>query len=289
MKKKTYITSDPLNYSYAYEMEYQRDLRSLVKKMTDEVVKKLINVYGKNKESFAMDGAFNNVDDILKELEKKYRDLFTEKGEEYAKKMIMRQVRYSRTKFKEILKKLYPDKTQPPSIKGSVIPRDLYQDIRASMLENVSLIKSIQSKYFEQITGSLTRSMQYGGSLAQLKKEILKYDNITQKRANLIAHDQTRKAYMSINLRNMKNSGIQKAMWVHSGGGEPRPYHIAKWDGISGIKDGKPNGLNGFVFDINNPPVIQHQHGKQQEIRGYPAQLVNCKCVLKAVIELEEI
>lgn len=289
MNKKTIITSDPLNYSYAYEVDYQRDLSSLVQKMADDVLNKLLDSYAKNKYAFAMDGAFTNVDDILKNLEKKYIELFTRKGEEYAKKMIMRQVRYSRSKFKAILKKLYPDKAQPPSIKGSVIPRDLYQDIRASLLENVSLIKSIQSKYFEQITGSLTRSMQYGGSIAQLKKEILKYNGITKKRANLIAHDQTRKAYMSINLRNMKNSGIQKAMWVHSGGGEPRPYHIAKWDGVSGKKDGRPNGLNGFVFDINNPPVIQHQHGKQQEIRGYPAQLVNCKCILKAVIEFEEI
>ena len=291
MKKKetkTTLTSDAFRYSPALEIEYKRILRGLVDSMLKEVAKGLVNSYRKNKEGFALDSAFNNIDDNLKSLEKKYRRIFETRGEEAAKKMVMRQLRYCRSSFKKVMAKLLPKETEVPAITGSVIPRDMEEVIKASIMENVSLIKSIQQKYFEQVTGSVARSMQAGGSIQQLRDEILKYNGMTRRRADIIAYDQTRKTYQAINLRNMSKAGIQKAMWVHSGGGQTvREYHYRKWDGVSGIKDGRPNGLNGFVFDIDKPPVIQQAEGKQQEIRGYPAQLPNCKCIMRAVVELE--
>ena len=183
-----------------------------------------------------------------------------------------------------------PNDEEIPSLAGSVIPRDMEQVIKASIMENVSLIRSIESKYFEQITGAVARSMQAGGSIKQLKQEILHYNGMTRRRADIIANDQSRKAYMSINLRNMAKAGIQKVEWVHSGGGYTvREYHYRKWDGVSGKDDGHPNGLNGFIFDIDKPPVIQEAKGKQQEIRGYPAQLPSCKCVMRAIVEIDPV
>lgn len=293
MKKKetkTTLTSDAFRYSPALEIEYKRILRGLVDSMLKEVAKGLVNSYRKNKEGFALDSAFNNIDGSLKDLEKKYRRIFETQGEVAAKRMVMRQLRYSRSSFKKVISKLLPPETEIPALAGSAIPRDMEDVVKASIMENVSLIKSIQQKYFEQVTGSVARSMQAGGSIKQLRDEILKYNGMTRRRADIIAYDQTRKAYMAINLRNMSKAGIQKAMWMHSGGGQTvREYHYRKWDGVSGTKDGKPNGLNGFIFDIDKPPVIQKADGKQQEIRGYPAQLPNCKCVLKAIIDLDAI
>lgn len=290
--KKQILKSDVFNYSPALERQYRVELKTMVDKMLKEVADKLVNAYRKNKDgfTFATDGAFSNIDDELKDLEKKYRETFARQGELIAKRMVLRQLKYSRSTFRQIMKKLLPNEEEIPSLAGSVIPRDLEQIIKASIMENVSLIKSIESKYFEQITGSVARSMQAGGSIKQLRQEILQYNGMTRRRANNIANDQTRKAYMSINLRNMSKAGIKKVEWVHPGGGYTvREYHYRKWDGVSGIEDGRPNGLNGFIFDIDKPPVIQLQKGKQPEVRGYPAQLPNCKCGLAAVVEIDPV
>lgn len=290
--KKQILKSDVFNYSPALERQYRVELKTMVDKMLKEVADKLVNAYRKNKDgfTFATDGAFSNIDDELKDLEKKYRETFARQGELIAKRMILRQLKYSRSTFRQIMKKLLPNEEEIPSLAGSVIPRDLEQVIKASILENVSLIKSIESKYFEQITGSVARSMQSGGSIKQLREEIMQYNGMTRRRATNIANDQTRKAYMSIQLRNMAKAGVKKVQWVHSGGGYTvREYHYRKWDGVSGIEDGRPNGLNGFIFDINKPPVIQLQKGKQPEVRGYPTELPNCKCKLAAVIEIDPV
>lgn len=290
--KKQILKSDVFNYSPALERQYRIELKGLVDKMLKEVAEKIVNAYRKNKSgfTFATDGAFSNIDEQLKDLEKKYREIFARQGEEVAKRMVMRQLKYNRSSFTKIMKKLVPNDEEIPTLAGSIIPRDMEQIIKASIMENVSLIKSIESKYFEQITGSVARSMQAGGSIKQLRQEILHYNGMTRRRADIIANDQTRKAYMSINLRNLSKAGIQKVEWVHSGGGYTvREYHYRKWDGVSGKDDGRPNGLNGYIFDIDKPPVIQLQQKNQPEVRGYPAQLPNCKCVLRAVIELDPV
>lgn len=290
--KKQILKSDVFNYSPALERQYRMELKGLVDKMLKDVAENIVNAYRKNKSgfTFATDGAFSNIDEQLKDLEKKYRELFARQGEVVAKRMVLRQLKYNRSSFTKIMKKLVPNDEEIPTLAGSIIPREMEQVIKASIMENVSLIKSIESKYFEQITGSVARSMQSGGSIKQLRQEILHYNGITRRRADIIANDQTRKAYMSINLRNLSKAGIQKVEWVHSGGGYTvREYHYRKWDGVSGKDDGRPNGLNGYIFDIDKPPVIQLQQGKQPEVRGYPAQLPNCKCVLRAVVELDPV
>ena len=290
--QKKIIKSDVFQYSSALERQYRMEIKGMVDKMLKDVAKHIVDSYRKNKDgfTFATDGAFSNIDDELKDLEKKYRELFARQGEVIAKRMVMRQLKYNRSAFAKIMKKLMPTEEEIPTLAGSVISRDMEQVIKASILENVSLIRSIESKYFEQITGCVTRSMQAGGSIKQLKQEILHYNGMTRRRADIIANDQSRKAYMSINIRNMAKAGIQKAEWVHSGGGYTvREYHYRRWDGVSGKEDGHPNGLNGFIFNVDNPPVIQEAQGKQQEIRGYPAQLPNCKCVLRAVVEIEPV
>lgn len=290
--KKQILKSDTFNYSSALERQYRIELKGLVDKMLKDVAEKIVNAYRKNKDgfTFATDGAFSNIDDELKDLEKKYREIFARQGELAAKRMVLRQLKYNRSSFTKIMKKLVPNDEEIPTLAGSIIPRDMEQVIKASIMENVSLIKSIESKYFEQITGCVARSMQAGGSIKQLRQEILHYNGMTRRRADIIANDQTRKAYMSINLRNLSKAGIQKVEWVHSGGGYTvREYHYRKWDGVSGKDDGRPNGLNGYIFDIDKPPVIQFQQGKQPEVRGYPAQLPNCKCVLRAVVEIDPV
>ena len=87
----------------------------------------------------------------------------------------------------------------------------------------------------------------------------------------LVALDQTRKAYQSINTVRLKAMGVKKFIWVHSGGGkEPRIDHIK---------------MSGNEYSFDNPPVIGIMYGN--EVRGLPGDLPNCRCICKPVINFD--
>lgn len=282
MQKKNQITSKPLQYNVGLYSEYKKELTSLCNDMLKEITLAIGELYRREKHTIAMDGITSDFDSKLQQLRQKYDEIFQKRGEEYAKKMVMRQLRQSKFSLHSILKEFFPNETLV--LAGSAISPELKEVMQASISENVSLIKSIPEQYLDRINGAVMRSIQGGGSIKQLKTEIAKYNGMTRRRADNIAIDQTRKAYTSINLRNMEMYGIKKAKWIHSGGGQhPRTYHLTRWDGSSY----PPNGLNGYVFDIDNPPIIQKAQGNQPEIRGYPSQLPNCKCTMAAVIEFD--
>lgn len=151
------------------------------------------------------------------------------------------------------------------------LPPDVADVIQASFEENVSLIRSIASKYFNDITGQLMRFIGSGSSYSEFSDYLKTLGAKTERRAELIAQDQTRKAFSTINLHRMADAGISKFRWIHTNSGaQPREYH--------------KNVLNGQIFDIENPPIIEPTKG----IKGYPAQLPFCRCVMAPVIELDE-
>lgn len=97
--------------------------------------------------------------------------------------------------------------------------------------------------------------------------------------AERIADDQLNKASERFLVEKWKSQGCERVKWVHKGAINPRSYHLRKWNGVSGKRNGRPNGLNGFVFPIDRPPIIDM---KTME-RGYPGWLVNCHCRLEPV------
>lgn len=146
--------------------------------------------------------------------------------------------------------------------------------------DNVNLIKTIPAKYFDKIgkavelrtVGKMTR-----GALVKRIKEL---GNVTQRRAELIADDQTAKVTERMMLARCRNAGIKRVMWLHSSiSMHPRDVHRRKWDGHTGKFNRKPNGFNGYIFDIDKPP---YDPVAKQYV--YPAQLPNCKCTLVPVL-----
>lgn len=156
-----------------------------------------------------------------------------------------------------------------------------YQTARRIVRENVALIRSIphldivkaEQKILGYFRKNLTRDQ-----LARYFFNIAKGE-ITKEHAGFIADDQINKAMERMLVEKWRNNGITMVRWVHCGMHEPRPYHREKWNGKSGLFDRRPNGLNGFVFPIDFPPVINKQTGE----RGYPGQLPNCRCHLEPV------
>lgn len=146
--------------------------------------------------------------------------------------------------------------------------------------DNVNLIKTIPSKYFDKIGKAVELRTVGKMSRGALVKRIKELGNVTQRRAELIADDQTAKVTERMMLARCRNAGIKRVMWLHSSiSMHPRDVHRRKWDGHTGKFNRKPNGFNGYIFDIDKPP---YDPVAKQYV--YPAQLPNCKCTLVPVL-----
>ncbi|HEY6032265.1 MAG TPA: phage minor head protein [Gaiellaceae bacterium] len=137
--------------------------------------------------------------------------------------------------------------------------------LRASVHENVALIKSIPQQYLKNVEGIVMRSVQRGRDLSTLSRQIQAQYGVTKRRAALIARDQNNKATSAFQEARRKEIGIKEAVWIHSGGGKhPRPKHVAADGQRYDVARGLPIGDKGqYVF---------------------PGEEINCRCVSRSVL-----
>lgn len=254
----------PLQYSVAPSSRYQGDMSRLINSMVKDY-EKVFSELNDDFEGFTMDASFASQTRIwLNRLKRKWDKIFKQKSTEIADKFVSQVDIGAKRNLDDSLKQLSGGIT----IKTPDMPEALKDKIIASTAENVALIKSIPLQFHQRIESVALRSISQGGEGAKtLLEEIRHTGSVTEKRANFIAVDQTRKITTAVNYERMKSAGIRKAIWRHSGGSaEPRQLH---------------QKLDGEVFDLDNPPVIDERTGE----RGLPGQLPNCKCFWTPVID----
>lgn len=269
---KNQLTSNRLNVNVGIMQWYVKELQKLTKAMTQECREELAKIYKKGYPQIAFDESISSQARIaLNQLRQKYGNKFNDKSKILAQSLLKKTNRYANWQFTKNLKDMLGDNAKGFAMSGSAISPEKSEIMKALLFENVSLIKSIPNEYFKQITGAVARSIENGEGIRWLAKELKEYGAKTDRRAQLIAQDQTRKAYNSINLRNFQDNNVRKFKWLHSGGSrDPRPYH----------KD----VLDGQIFDIDAPPIIDPKTGE----RGYPGQLPYCRCTMAVVLDFED-
>ena len=157
------------------------------------------------------------------------------------------------------------------------VPKDVVDDIVA---DTVSLIKTVPEEYKGDIASRIKKVLRRQMYPDSLVDWLIDECDLTEARAELIVSDQIRKCQERLRLHLLRKRRINFVVWRHAGAEkDPRDYHARKWDGKSGIHDGHPNGLDGYPFPISSPPVIDE---KTLE-RGYPSDLIGCKCRLAAI------
>ena len=98
--------------------------------------------------------------------------------------------------------------------------------------QNVTLIKSIASHHLDEVEGLVMRSVQAGGDMSMLSKELVARYGVTKRRAAFIARDQNNKAVATFTRTRQIDIGMTSAVWKHSHAGKvPRPSHL-KADGV---------------------------------------------------------
>jgi len=151
---------------------------------------------------------------------------------------------------------------------------------RRIIAENVSLIKSIPTEEdHRRIAMYIMRIFDGYATRDSFIAYLMRTYGVDFARAQMIVDDQLNKASERFLVEKWKGQGCKLVKWVHKGETNPRVYHLRKWNGVSGKRNGRPNGLNGYVFPIDRPPIIDL---KTKE-RGYPGQLINCRCRLEPI------
>ena len=137
---------------------------------------------------------------------------------------------------------------------------DVYQDspafqdfVDVVIQDNTQLIKSIPSQYLERV-----QSIVYGNTRAGLRpsvitKQLQEQFGVTQRRAKMIARDQTTKINGQISEKRQASAGFEYFQWIDSDDSRVRHRHdelanrvtaygkgIYRWDNLPLSDDGKP-------------------------------------------------
>lgn len=268
-RKPAVIKGKPLYPNLSAASRYKERLDKLIDKMTADVEKQLKKLFDTDHAEayFALDASISSQARILTNaLANKFNDIFASLSKPLAEQMTGEAEKASSSALHGSLTQLSGGLT----LKTSLLTDDIKDIMNATVTENVGLIKSISEEYLSGVQGAVMRSITTGNGLQDLLPYLEKHKGITKRRARVIAYDQTRKAFASINYGRMDKLGLKEFEWLHTGGSKhPRKLH---------------QQLSGKIFSIDNPPIIDNNTGQ----RGLPSQLINCHCVALPVIKFEE-
>lgn len=200
----------------------------------------------------------NRIDLALERIRVKYENLFALYSVNWANRLSESALSASDNQVKSTLKDISKDYAfKPLDLKQGAA---LFDSFQAATAQSASLFKTIPDRFHGKVQNAVLQSIVEGKGLQDLKPFFKKFATSERNYAHNRAMDQTRKAFNSLSLQRMKDAGITRFEWLHTGGGkEPRKLH---------------QHLSGKVFDIDNPPFIGVMYG--QDIYGYPGQLPNC-------------
>lgn len=235
-----------------YNARYRREIRRLIKAMHKDVKKELGALY-----SVLATDAPLTLTEIMARLRKKWYYLFEKRAKEMAKWLADSVQKRTQKDVMNQLKKMGFALT--PHYTGA--EKKLIKDF---VQESVSLIKTIPQTFLKEVQENVKKAFERGGDRAAIKEAIEdKIDHPlvhnAERRAELIAKDQTQKVTQDFARANAQAYGATKARWIHIPGEKTsRITHMEM--------DGEEFDINVGLFD---PDVGEYVK---------PGQLIYCMC-----------
>lgn len=251
-----------------YVKSIQRIMRAMHKE-TLNGIQRCFEAYAQDSDLPEKGSLVSQLRILLNALLKKYHPLFAWIAKKATEKMISETLKHSSATLKMSLKEISKDLVVNPDFMDD----RLKEITQASVLEATSLIKTLPQKYIGDVQKVVMHNISIEGKgFAEVKPFLQKLYHGNERKAQLVAMDQTRKVYNSIQSHKLQKMGVKKFKWIHSGGGrEPRKLHQA---------------LHGQVFSFDDPPFIGEMYG--EKVYGLPGHLPNCACSFKPVFDFEE-
>lgn len=235
-----------------YNARYRREIRRLIKAMHKDVKKELGALY-----SVLASDAPLTLTEIMARLRKRWYYIFEKRAREMAKWLADSVQKRTQKDVMNQLKKMGFALT--PHYTGA--EKKLIKDF---VQESVSLIKTIPQTFLREVQENVKKAFERGGDRAAIKEAIEdKIDHPlvhnAERRAELIAKDQTQKVTQDFARANAQAYGATKARWIHIPG--------EKTSRITHME------MDGEEFDINvglyDPDVGENV---------LPGQLIYCMC-----------
>lgn len=256
MRQKKPKTVRAIHANRGIEAEYRRALKKAIRDMQQSVLYWIGAQYKKAPPRMAMDSAADDMNKRFMRLAKQWQRKFDEWAPIIAERYVTRLYKATDSAFNKALK----DAGWAIEFKLTPAMRDA---LDASIAENVSLIRNVPQKFLTDAQGIVMRAYTEGTGLDEMLRELKARHPMTDKRAALIARDQSNKINAVTTRARQKELGITEAIWRHSGGGkEPRPDHVAA--------DGK-------TYKIDKGCYISGEY-------IFPGEKINCRCVARSVL-----
>lgn len=239
---------------------YRRRLVRLLDEMQRSVLWWVRAAYRKDEERILPDGGQDasparGLQKVLNGLFRYWMRRWTSEALKIASSFVFGMQRRTTLSYQEAFKAAgFTVKMKPSRVRNDVVT--------ALIEENVNLIKTIPQQYFGEVNGLVQRSIIAGRDLGNLTDELHQRYEITRRRADLIARDQSNKATEAIKRVEGERLGIKVGIWVHVPGKyTSRATHKAM--------NGKPFLLSEGMYDS---AVKRHVR---------PGELVACQCTYR--------
>jgi SPP1 gp7 family putative phage head morphogenesis protein len=214
----------PPKTSKALEREYYKSLLKIVVSIDKIFNKTVMPVVGQKRvQKQIVDSEYSvltSLDQAFKEFERKVRlAIPVEKIKVLSKTTTNKVVKTNRTIW---VKKL--DSFGLDIAKKMSFPNE--QDYISSRIKtNTKLITNLRDDYVDSLNTILFSSYQKGLPLKQLTKDIKNQFGISQRKAKLIARNETKNTNTQLNHKQAKSLGFEKGVWLGSEDAREREQH----------------------------------------------------------------
>lgn len=256
--KKTQLR--PVRPNVGIMLAYQKKLDRLITDMQKSVAFHIRAAYRQHPPSMALDDALptNALKRVIETLKKRWLKQFSDAAPKLAQYFATAVNKRTDASLKKILR----DGGFSVRFQQTQAMKDV---VKATLEQNVSLIKSIPEQFLKNVEGDVFRSIQRGRDLGGLTKALEKNYGVTHRRAAFIARSQNNLASGAMTAVRFTELGIDTAKWRHSGGGKTkRPSHVAN--------NGKTYKVSTGWYDPTVKKFI------------VPGELPNCRCVAIPVV-----
>lgn len=243
-----------------YNVKLQKLVKS-IKKDIDESIIPLVRQYGMTRDSMTTDGWYDFLIPALTALMKRWK---SERVQQLAARLagdfVTAANNASRKSVGIDIYEAHPEL------------RDVLQ---SSTWSNVQLIQSIPDQYLAQVQQLVVNNMRAGLRPSAIVNQLQQQYGVTQRRAKMIAADQTAKAQNALTRARLVAVGYTYFKWVTSKDERVRDRHREIADKITRYGKG--------IYRIDTPPLSD----KGEPI--LPGQDYRCRCVMIAVSDEEVI
>lgn len=246
---------------------YNSQLLAMVRKMNKDFKNELLPLIKSLYTQYTADADWGeSIEDMLTRLRERWNDRqFEIWANDTARKFVYSADQYTNRQMKRLFSPFGITVYESSSV--------IDDYLSATIRENVALIKSIQSKYFDSVEAMVYTNMRAGLRPSAIEDQLTKAFGVSSRRARMIARDQTSKAVNGVARKRMKVNGVSHFQWVtsHDERVRSRHRHIAN----------KVTEFGKGIYSFSDLPLSD----SGEPIA--PGDDYQCRCVARPVLESE--